>query len=154
MDFQLKSPAFEWEGVIPKKYTCDGENISPPMEWEDAPEGTACFVLICQDPDARGQVLAHWLLYNLPAELSALPENVPAGGELPWGGMQGENDMGEVRYSGPCPPPGSTHHYYFRMYAVDRQLELSAGAKIQEVLDQIRNHTLASSELMGLYTRF
>jgi Raf kinase inhibitor-like YbhB/YbcL family protein len=151
----LTSTVFGSEETIPEKYSCDGENISPPLEWGDPPEGTQSFALIFDDPDAIdvvGYTWVHWTLFNLPPETRALRENVPPDAELVGGGRHGQNSWERLGYGGPCPPSG-THHYFFKLYALDTQLALEASATKEELLQSMEGHILAQTELMGLYSR-
>jgi Raf kinase inhibitor-like YbhB/YbcL family protein len=151
--FQLKSNAFSAEGTIPARFTCEGENISPDLDWSGAPQGTRTFALVLHDPDApRSGGYTHWVVFNIPATVTHLPEDVPKTAELPVGGVQGKNDDGSIGYTGPCPPSG-THRYYFHLYAVDRELELKAGASKEQLEDAIRGHILAEAEFMGRYKK-
>lgn len=152
MNLILTSSAFASGGIIPPRYTCDGEDVSPPLTWRNVPEGTKSLTLIFDDPDAPNGPRSHWVLYNIPAGMTHLRENVPPEPILPWGGMQGRNDSGEIGYEGPCPPAGSMHGYYFRLYALDQQLALTPGAVRAQVLDAIQDHILLATELLGRYT--
>jgi Raf kinase inhibitor-like YbhB/YbcL family protein len=152
MDFVLTSAAFSMEEAIPTKYSCDGENISPPLEWSDPPDGTQSFVLISDDPDAPAGTWVHWLLYNIPADARALPEAIPPEGELPDGSRHGKNSFRRLDYGGPCPPSG-THRYFFKLYALDTVLDLEPGADKETLLQAMGGHILAQSELMGTYSR-
>ena len=152
MPFELTSTAFAPGEPIPQKYTCDGEDISPPLQWSDPPQGTQSFALICDDPDAPIGTWVHWVLYNLPAEARALPEVVPPDAELPDGSRHGQNGWRKLGYGGPCPPSG-THRYFFKLYALDTVLDLAAGASKKQVLQAMEGHILAQTELMGVYTR-
>jgi Raf kinase inhibitor-like YbhB/YbcL family protein len=149
---QLTSPAFEPNGLIPPKYTCDGQDLSPPLAWHTVPETAQSLVLICDDPDAPRGTFVHWVMYNLPTSLMALPEGIPLGLSLEQGGLQGKNDFGKIGYGGPCPPSG-THRYYFTLYALDQPLALNSGATKQQVLQAISGHELAKTQLMGRYHR-
>lgn len=149
----LRSDAFEHEGAIPSKYTCDGENVSPPLSWENLPEGTKSFALIADDPDASRRVFNHWLIYNIPAETTALPEGVPTDMVLDNGARQGTNTGGRLGYSGPCPPSGNAHRYYFCLYALDTMLDLDAGAEKSDLQRAMEGHILAQAEIMGRYQR-
>lgn len=151
-DFQVTSPAFDHEGPIPTQYTCDGEDISPPLEWTTPPAGTATLALIADDPDAPGGTWVHWVLYNIPAQTNGLPEGVPGGPELADGSRHGINSGRKTAYSGPC-PPGGTHRYYFKLYALDTTLELDAGVTKTDVLEAMEGHVLAAAEWMGMYAR-
>ena len=152
MQIEIKSSAFEEGGMIPKKYTCDGADVSPPLSWASAPEGTKTIALICDDPDAPMGTWVHWVLFNLPADVKELPENVPSEKNLDNGAMQGVNDFGNIGYGGPC-PPGGTHRYYFKLYALDTQINLQAGATKRDLLKAMEGHTLAEGQLMGKYRR-
>jgi Raf kinase inhibitor-like YbhB/YbcL family protein len=151
-DFNITSPAFANGGAIPSKYTCDGGDISPPLQWTGPPPGTASLALIADDPDAPAGTWVHWVVYNLPADLISLPEAVPAGAELPQGGLHGQNSWKRTDYGGPC-PPGGTHRYFFKLYALDTLLELNSGATKAQVLKAMQGHVLAQAELMGTYAR-
>ena len=150
--FVLTSTAFAEGESIPRKYTCDGENISPPLQWRDVPEGTRSFALVADDPDAPGGTWDHWLLYNLPAEARSLPEGVPPDAELSDSSRHGQNSWPQLGYGGPCPPSG-THRYFFKLYALDTVLELDAGANKERLSQAMEGHVLAEAELMGTYAR-
>ncbi|MGZ4898411.1 MAG: YbhB/YbcL family Raf kinase inhibitor-like protein [Candidatus Angelobacter sp.] len=151
--FHLTSTAFKAEGNIPQKFTCDGDNVSPPLSWSGAPRGTKSFALIMHDPDApRTGGYTHWVVYNIPSSVTQLEEKVPKQEKLPGGAIQGVNDSGRIGYTGPCPPSG-THRYYFRMYALDREVDLKAGAGKSDLESAMKRHILAQTELMGKYKR-
>ena len=152
MSIQVTSSAFEDGGVIPAKYTCDGEDISPPLQWDAVPEGTKSIALICDDPDAPIGTFVHWVLFNLPADTKELAEGIPKGTTLPNGAQQGTSDFGRIGYGGPCPPSG-THRYFFRIYALDTQLDLAPGARKPDLLNAMQGHILAQGQLMGKYKR-
>ena len=152
MDIKIKSPAFVPGGKIPGKYTCDGMDISPPLAWTLGPEGTKTFALICDDPDAPMGTWVHWVLFNLPADIIELRENVLPERELKSGTKQGMNDFRKIGYGGPC-PPGGTHRYYFKLYALDTEINLEAGATKSELLKAMEGHILAEGQLMGRYER-
>ncbi len=152
MDIKIKSPALVPGGKIPGKYTCDGMDISPPLAWTSGPEGTKTFALICDDPDAPMGTWVHWVLFNLPADIIELRENVPPERELENGAKQGMNDFRKIGYGGPC-PPGGTHRYYFKLYALDTEINLEAGATKSELLKAMEDHILAEGQLMGRYER-
>ncbi len=152
MDIRIKSPAFVPGGKIPGKYTCDGMDISPPLAWTSGPEETKTFALICDDPDAPMGTWVHWVLFNLPADIIELRENVPPERELESGARQGMNDFRKIGYGGPC-PPGGTHRYYFKLYALDTEINLEAGATKSELLKAMEDHILAEGQLMGKYER-
>ncbi|MBN1897636.1 MAG: YbhB/YbcL family Raf kinase inhibitor-like protein [Spirochaetes bacterium] len=148
----LTSSAFKEGGMIPSKYTCDGENISPSVSWENFPEGTKSFAIICDDPDAPAGTWVHWVIFNIPAKTRSLPANVSPEKELNDGTLQGLNDFRKIGYGGPCPPSG-VHRYFFKIYALDVVLELSAGATKAQLLKAMENHILAQAKIMGRYQR-
>jgi hypothetical protein len=148
---EIRSSAFFIGNPIPFKYTCDGDNISPSLQWEDPPEGTQSFALILEDPDAPNKTFTHWILYNLPAECRELPENA-TGSSLPKGAVQGKNDFNQLGFGGPCPPNG-THRYFFKLFALDQLLDLKSGASKAEFMQAIEGHILDAAEVMGRYTR-
>jgi hypothetical protein len=152
MELKIESPAFVHEGLIPLKYSCDGLNISPPLKWSGAPEGTKSFALIADDPDAPAGTWVHWVIFNIPDTVYELKENIPLRQQLADGSVQGNNSSRKIGYSGPCPPSG-THRYYFKLYALDTMLDLSAGATKSQLLDAMEGHILAQCELMGKYKR-
>lgn len=152
MEIKVTSTAFEDGGMIPPRYTCDGEDISPPLQWEAVPETAKGIALICDDPDAPMGTFVHWVLYDLPADVTELPENVPAEATLPSGARQGTSDFGRTGYGGPCPPSG-THRYFFKLYALDAATGLAAGAKKADLLKAMKGHILAEGRLMGQYRR-
>ena len=152
MQIEVKSSAFEDGGMIPKLYTCDGTDVSPPLAWTSVPKGTKSIALIADDPDAPMGTWVHWVLFNLPAHLKGLPENVPPQKSLENGGMQGTNDFRKIGYGGPC-PPGGTHRYYFKVYALDMEINLQAGATKRKLLKAMEGHILAEGQLIGKYKR-
>ena len=153
MELEIKNFAFSEGEKIPLKYTCEGENISPPLSWSKLPQGTEVLAIIMDDPDAPGRVFTHWVLFNLPGDTGELPEAIPPKDKLPRGALQGKNDFGKIGYGGPCPPPGSPHHYRFTLYALDQPLKLKPGASRAQVLDAMKGHILASGKLTGIYQR-
>ena len=151
---QVTSTAFQEGQAIPKKYTGDGDDVSPPLQWSGAPAGTKAFALICDDPDApRAEPWVHWVLYDLPGDVHELPEAVPTSGSSPRGGAQGRNDFGNPGYGGPAPPRGKPHRYYFKIYGLDAPLGLKAGATKNQVEQAMKGHLLAEGQLMGTYKR-
>ncbi len=152
MDIKVTSPAFEQGGMIPAKYTCDGDNVSPPLKWAPVPDGTESIALISDDPDAPMGTWVHWVMYNTPAGATELAENVPPDKVLPNGARQGITDFRRIGYGGPCPPSG-THRYFFKIYALDAQLDLQAGASKDNLLKAMQGHILAQGQLMGRYKR-
>jgi Raf kinase inhibitor-like YbhB/YbcL family protein len=149
---QLVSSAFQPGAPIPARFTCDGQDLSPPLQWSGHPAQTKSFALIMDDPDAPGGTFVHWVLYNVPPVTLALPEAVPSKSSLGDGSRQGRNSFGKTGYGGPCPPSG-THRYFFRLYALNRELELAAGATREQLLSAMKGHVLAEAELMGRYAR-
>jgi Raf kinase inhibitor-like YbhB/YbcL family protein len=152
MAFELTSSVFAQGAAIPVKYTCDGDDISPPLAWGDPPEGTQSFALINDDPDAPVGTWDHWILYNLPGAARSLPEAVPSDAELPDGSRNGQNSWRRLGYGGPCPPSG-THRYFFKLYALDTTLDLAPGANKKQLLQAMQGHILGQAELMGVYGR-
>jgi Raf kinase inhibitor-like YbhB/YbcL family protein len=152
---EIQSGAFGAGEMIPEKYSCEGENVSPALSWDEPPIGTQSFTLFFDDPDAVevvGYTWVHWTIFNLPAEVRALPEAIPAEEQLPVGGLHGENSWKRVGYGGPCPPSG-THLYSFRLYALDTMLDVEAGATFDEIQTAMQGHILAQAELKGAFTR-
>jgi Raf kinase inhibitor-like YbhB/YbcL family protein len=149
VSLELRSNAFEAGGALPDTYTCEGEGISPPFDWINVPPETKAFVLICDDPDAPRGTFSHWVLYNIPADHRQLAEGIPNTARVGWGGTHGRNERGDVGYAAPCPPVGSTHRYYFRLCALDADLQLPPGETRQQVLDRIEGHVLGRSERPG-----
>jgi Raf kinase inhibitor-like YbhB/YbcL family protein len=153
MGFELRSSVFAPSGTIPRKHTCDGPDLSPVLEWTNVPEGTKTLALICDDPDAPVGTWVHWVLYNLPAAVTSLPEGIPNSETTEQGASQGINDFRRIGYGGPCPPPGKPHRYFFKLYALDDKVPLSPGASKKELLKAMENHILGQAELMGTYAR-
>lgn len=151
--FTLKSSAFSDGARIPKLYTCDDRDLSPPLAWSGAPQGTQSFALIVEDPDAPGGTFIHWVIYNLPGSLTELGEGVPRKERLDNGALQGINDFGFIGYRGPCPPRGKPHRYFFILRALDAQLTLGPGATKAQLEQAMQGHILAEARLMGTYGR-
>lgn len=149
MAFTLTSSAFSEGNSIPSKYTCDGNDISPPLNWTGAPQNTKSFVLILDDPDAPGGTWDHWVVYNLSSNSSGLTENLQT---LPAPAQTGKNSWGREKYNGPC-PPDREHRYYFTLYALDANLQLSKGPTKNQVEAALKNHLLDKATLMGRYNR-
>ena len=150
MTFTLKSNAFEYGGMIPKDFTCQGENISPSLNWDGVHKNTKTFALICEDPDAPGGTWIHWVIYNIPGDKKSLQKDFPRTKLLDDGTKQGTNDFGRIGYGGPCPPHG-IHSYIFKLYALDSALNLQAGVNNLDVMSAMQNHILEKCELMGKY---
>ncbi|HUU45167.1 MAG TPA: YbhB/YbcL family Raf kinase inhibitor-like protein [Acidobacteriota bacterium] len=152
MALTITSTAFAEGEMIPRKYTCDGDDISPPLTWSGAPDTTVSFVLICDDPDAPRGTWVHWVMYNIPADTTTLPENLPQDDTLAAGAVQGITDFRRPGYGGPCPPSG-THRYYFKLYALDTVLAVAGRATKDDLLAAMKGHVVAESQLMGRYSR-
>jgi Raf kinase inhibitor-like YbhB/YbcL family protein len=150
---QLETSAFKPGSDIPRQFTCDGSNISPALTWNGPPDRTQSFALVMEDPDAPGRRWVHWVIYDLPAEERELREAIPPEGSLPSGARQGLNDFRRLGYGGPCPPPGPPHRYFFKLFALDRKLELDAGATRSHLDRSMRGHVLAQADVMGRYRR-
>lgn len=152
MAFKLSSTAFSNGSDIPVKYTCDGADVSPALSWSDTPGGTKSFALIADDPDAPSGTFTHWVLYGVPASTHDLPEGVSKEDQSSVG-RQGRNGFGRVGYGGPCPPPGKPHRYFFKLYALDTDLNLKPGASRSDLEKAIKGHIGGQSEWMGRYQR-
>jgi len=150
---QLTSTAFQEAEPIPARYTCEGQDVSPPLKWSGAPAGTKSFALIADDPDAPVGTWVHWVVYDLPADTSELPENVARTQTVSGNAKQGLNDFGRLGYGGPCPPPGKPHRYFFKLYALDGPLGLKPGATKNAVETVMAGHILAQAQWMGTYQR-
>ena len=153
MSIQITSAAFADGQTIPAKYTCDGSDISPPLQWTNAPASAKSFALIADDPDAPVGTWVHWVIYDLPAGTSLLPEDVAKSQYATGNAKQGINDFKRLGYGGPCPPPGKPHRYFFKLYALDTVLDLKPGATKSALLKAIDGHVLAQGQLMGTYGR-
>ncbi|MFZ5980533.1 MAG: YbhB/YbcL family Raf kinase inhibitor-like protein [Candidatus Zixiibacteriota bacterium] len=152
MVLKLTSTAFEEGGMIPARFTCDGEDVSPSLSWSETPERTKSFALICDDPDTPMGTWIHWVLYNLPPDVTELAEAIPSSDPLESGARQGVTSFGRPGYGGPCPPSG-THRYFFKLYALDTVLNLEKTATSQDLLEAMKGHILAAGQLMGRYKR-
>jgi len=150
-EIKVTSVAFQQGQPIPRQYTCAGVNVSPPLEWSGVPKTAKTIAIVADDPDAPGGTWVHWVLYNVPADNIGFVENVPVSETLKAGGFQGKNDFGKVGYGGPCPPSG-THRYFFKLYAVDAELPLKAGATRAELEQAMQGHVVAQAQLMGTYS--
>jgi Raf kinase inhibitor-like YbhB/YbcL family protein len=157
MSMKITSTAFAAGAVIPTRYTGDGENISPPLQWSSLPAGTAELALICDDPDApSAEPWVHWVIYKIPPSTAGLEENIPTSQRLtsPAGAVQGVSSDQAVGYHGPRPPRGhGVHHYRFHLYALDAALPLQSGLTKNQLLKAIGGHVLAEAELVGTYQR-
>ncbi|HBF42467.1 MAG TPA: YbhB/YbcL family Raf kinase inhibitor-like protein [Desulfobacteraceae bacterium] len=148
----ISSPAFKHGGMIPIEYTCDGKDISPKLEWGKVAGGTKSIALICDDPDAPMKTWIHWVLFNLPPETRGLQKDVPPVKTLDNGARNGINDFRKLGYGGPCPPT-ETHRYFFKIYALDIQIDLPAGATKAQLMDAMEGHILSEGQLIGKYKR-
>jgi Raf kinase inhibitor-like YbhB/YbcL family protein len=147
MTLRISSPAFMDGGRIPRKYTCDGENVAPPLEWSGAPEGSKSVAIICEDPDAPSGTFTHWVLYDIPISRHRLDEATSVG-------KAGVNDFGATGFGGPCPPKqDAAHHYHFRVYALDTESLGPSGLSKHDARDAMSGHVLAEGELTGVYKR-
>jgi Raf kinase inhibitor-like YbhB/YbcL family protein len=151
--FKLNSHSFSDRADIPKKYTCDGDDVSPELHWTDQPPAAKSFVLIVDDPDAPSGPWVHWVLFDLPGDAHDLPEGAGKSAPLPSGAQQGINDFKKTVYGGPCPPPGKPHRYFFKLYALDSKLSLKASPAKAEVEKAMQGHILGQAELVGRYRR-
>ena len=152
MDVKVSSSAFQNGEYIPGQYTCDGSDISPPLEWTGFPNETKSYALINDDPDAPVGTWVHWVMYNIPVETSSLSENTPKEKRLKNEACQGVNDFKRIGYGGPCPPSG-VHRYFFKIYALNTMLDLEPGRSKAELLEAMKGHVIAQGELMGKYSR-
>lgn len=152
MAMKIESPAFKHEGMLPSTHTCDGKDMSPPLQWSGAPENTKSFALIGDDPDAPMGTWVHWVIFNIPPGTHELHENMQKVTGWKNGAEQGKNSWGKLGYGGPCPPSG-THRYFFKLYALDTMLNVPSGATKEQVESAMKGHVLADAQLMGKYKR-
>jgi Raf kinase inhibitor-like YbhB/YbcL family protein len=152
-ELNVTTDAFAAGATIPEQYTCSGANKSPALKWTGAPATARSFALITDDPDAPRGTFVHWVVFDIPATVTSLPEDVPRTETIAGGGTQGDNGAGKLGYFGPCPPPGKVHHYHFRLFALDSTLGLKPGADADAVRSAMNGHTVASGELIGTYSR-
>lgn len=152
MALVITSSAFSEGQGIPKRYTCDGPDVSPDLAWSGVPEKAASLALICDDPDAPMGTWVHWVLFNIPADQDGLPAEIPSDAVLENGARHGTNDFRRLGYGGPC-PPGGTHRYFFKLYVLDTMLELASGVTKAQLLEAMQGHILAEGQLMGTYSR-
>jgi len=153
MPFNISSPSFSNGGDIPRKFTCDGADVSPQLSWTEPPPGTKSFALLVDDPDAPVGNWNHWVMWSLPPALRSVPEGVPKTERLADGSQQGRNDFHKTGYNGPCPPQGKPHRYYFKLFALDNTLELKPAATKHDLERAMKGHILAHAEWMGRYGR-
>ena len=149
---KIFSSAFTDGGMIPSSYTCDGENVSPQLQWLDVPPKTVTLALIADDPDAPVGIWVHWVVYNIPPAATGFAEAVPVDKKLSNGAIQGKNDFHQIGYGGPC-PPGGTHRYYFKLYALDAKVSLPPGAAKRDLVNAMSGHILQETQMMGKYKR-
>ena len=152
MALELTSPAFSEGEMIPARYTCDGSDISPALSWSGVPKTAKSLALICDDPDAPMGTWVHWVLFNIPADAVGLPAEISSAATLENGARHGKNDFRRLGYGGPC-PPGGTHRYFFRLYALDTALDLDSGITKAQLVEAMQGHILAEGQLMGKYQR-
>jgi hypothetical protein len=153
MALRITSPAFQPGQPIPPRFTCKEKDLSPALAWSGAPPGTKSFALICDDPDAPMGTWVHWVIFNIPADSTGLPEGVPTEPALAPGTVQGKNSWRKIGYGGPCPPPGKAHRYFFKLYALGATLPLDSNADKGKVEGAMKGHVLAEGELMGTFQR-
>jgi len=157
MALEIQSSAFKPNAYIPKRHACEGEDLSPQLSWTGAPAGTKAFSLLMDDPDAPPGTWVHWVLYDLPADVTRLNEALPKQENLANGAKQGicwgVDKFDRVGYFGPCPPPGSPHRYFFKLYALDKALGLATKASKAQVLKAMEGHILGQAQIVGLYKR-
>ena len=153
MEFTISSPSFTNGGDISNRFTCDGLDVSPQLSWSNAPKETVSFALLANDPDAPAGNWNHWAMWNIPATSHGLPEGVQKNSRLTDGSVQGTNDFRKIGYNGPCPPAGKPHRYYFKLYALDKQLEVSGDSGKKELEAAMKGHIRAQTECMGKYQR-
>ncbi|MGI5827529.1 MAG: YbhB/YbcL family Raf kinase inhibitor-like protein [Patescibacteria group bacterium] len=145
---QITSPAFSNNGDIPQRYTCDGQDINPPLSLSDIPEEAESLVITVTDPDTPGKTWVHWVVFNISPDVKEVEED-----SVPEGGILGSNDFGQTEYGGPCPPSGETHHYFFTVYAIYIKTTLEEGVVFDEVMETIEDNIIDSAELVGTYRR-
>lgn len=147
---KITSSAFKNGKLIPNKYACDGDDVSPPISWSSVPDGTESIAIITDDPDAPGGTFVHWVIYDIPGDITELSEEISSDDALEDGTQQGTNDFGNIGYNGPCPPKG-THRYYFKIYALDKETGIDPGATKEDLVNAMKGHILGEGKLMGKY---
>lgn len=152
MTLEITSSAFSNGEMIPARYTCDGSDVSPDLSWRGVPNTAKSLALICDDPDAPMGTWVHWVLFNIPAEAVGLPAEISSNATLENGARHGKNDFRRLGYGGPC-PPGGTHRYFFKLYALDIELKLDSGITKAQLVEAMQGHILAEAQLMGKYKR-
>ena len=149
----VKSDAFENNGYIPDRYSCDAQDFSPALSWDEVPSGTKSFALICEDPDAPFKIWTHWVIFNIPADSRSLKENITVEELKQLGIVQGKNDFGSLGYKGPCPPQGKPHRYVFNLYALDTVLSSEEGVDKGQLITAMQGHIIAESKTIASYQR-
>ena len=149
----ITSPSFSEGSAIPSRYTCDGEDLSPPLSWSGIPQGTRSLALIADDPDAPGGTWVHWVLYAVAPDVTEIEEGSAGAVSTAIGAIDGTNDFRRLGYGGPCPPPGGPHRYLFKLFALDSEPELNEGATKKDLVRAMEGHVLAEGRLMGTYRR-
>ena len=152
-NISISVEGFKHGETIPDIYTCKGKDVSPSLSWKGIPTQTKSIALIMDDPDATGGTFVHWILYNVPAKTKELPEGMAFDKILADGSMQGVTDFGRTGYGGPCPPPGKTHRYFFKIYSLDTNITLAAGASKKQLENAMSGHILAKGEIVGIFKR-
>lgn len=153
MAFNVTSRAFEYGATIPKKHSCKGDDVSPPLMWDEVPKETTSLAMIMEDPDAPGGTFTHWIVYNLPPDSNGLEGNIPQQKHLKNGAIQGKNDFGKTGYGGPCPPKGEEHRYYFRLFALKKKLPPESANKAKNFYEAINGLILEKAEYMGKFKK-
>jgi Raf kinase inhibitor-like YbhB/YbcL family protein len=153
MSMRLWSPSFKGGGYIPREYTCDGSDLSPPLRWSDLPKQAKGLALICEDPDAPGETWDHWILFNIPIGTEGIEGGVPRVPRLGNGSTHGANSWGRADYGGPCPPRGKPHRYIFRLYAVSKLLDSPPKTSKKDLLKALNDCVLDECQFMGIYGR-
>jgi Raf kinase inhibitor-like YbhB/YbcL family protein len=153
MKIQLTTTAFTQGQPIPSRNTCQGEDVSPDLQWSGVPSDAKSLVLICDDPDAPAGTWVHWVMYDLTPSMTGVPEDLPKSPSLDNGAKQGVNDFKHIGYGGPCPPSGNPHRYFFKLYALDIRPPLKPGLTKSELLKIMEGHIIAQGELMGTFQR-
>jgi len=153
MALTIRTTAFEKGASIPVEHACDGDNTSPPLNWEGEPKGTVTFALIMEDPDSSGGTFAHWIVYNLPADCHGLEKTIPIEKKLDNGAIQGKNDFGKTGYGGPCPPKGEEHRYSFRIFALKKKLPPESANDAESFYEALKGLVLERAEYTGKYRR-
>ena len=150
---EIKSEGFKQKGYIPDRYSCDAQDFSPSLSWSQVPQGTKSLAIVCDDPDAPFKIWVHWVIFNIPSDVSSLEENISKEKLNELSVVEGLNDFGRLGYNGPCPPAGKPHRYFFTLYALDTTLSLEEGVGKKELVEAMQGHILAETKVIGLYQR-